>query len=93
MAQVYVCLSTEFLKVLSPITRAEVPRAVEPAVPAPTSRGMRLGTDCCTWGVSESRLGGHALFAYYRWYNMHQDVKTEFFFRGSNLEIVKRTPV
>lgn len=43
MAQVYVCLSTEFLKVLSPITRAGVPRAVEHAVLAPTNRGMKMG--------------------------------------------------
>ena len=56
MAQACVSLSTEFLKVFISVTRSEVLIAAEPAMPVPTSRGLRLGMACHAWENPESRF-------------------------------------
>lgn len=43
VAQIYICLNTEFLKNLIPIPRAKSPAMMGPVIPVPTNRGIRIG--------------------------------------------------
>lgn len=80
MAQVYVYLSTEFLKIFhSPVTRAEILTSTESTVLAPIDREMRVGKPIGHREAQNLDLGWPVLFFKkideYLWYSIHKDAK------------------
>ena len=65
-AQVYVYLSTEFLKILSSVTKTEIPTVGQPIMPAPPMGEREWGQLITYEDTRNLDLGGPYTFLHYQ---------------------------